>query len=139
MRPILAKRETKNDEASQRRAVLARDKNVCQFERRIEVPVDLRFGGGGFTWVPCGSKEASDTAHLIRRPHLSPKARFHPDLAIRACRRCHDAFDGYSEDVRAPYDMAVQAWNTAVELSKVPPPIRYDPRTDARYADRRHH
>ncbi len=115
-KPLMAKPSTISAEARQRRIVRSRDK-VCQFEKR----------GPSGLWFPCGKKSASDTAHLIRRPHLSPASRFHEDVAILACRDCHSKFDSYTGEVRAPIERARRAWNVACELSKVPPPARYNP------------
>jgi hypothetical protein len=83
-RPILARKDTKADEAKQRRLVTERDRNYCKFELLLKV-------GGKASWVMCG-RNATDTAHVIRR-HQCCKARFMPEVAIRACRECHNAFD----------------------------------------------
>ena len=64
-RPILARKDTKAEEAAQRRAVIARDGNVCQFERARAI--ESRIAGRPIpevTWVPCCSKAClpDDTA-----------------------------------------------------------------------------
>ena len=122
-RPILARKDTKADEAAQRRAVIARDKNICQFERARPV---VRTNAGQtriitVNWFPCGSKNATDTAHVYRRRECA-KAAFDPDVAIRACRDCHDAYDKGLGGVRVPAHIEERAWRAIVAGSKVLPP-----------------
>jgi 5-methylcytosine-specific restriction endonuclease McrA len=108
-RPILARRDTKSQEDQQRRKVLARDGHVCRFEY-------LSKG----VWAECGSKEATDTSHIYHRRNCG-KARFHEDVALRACRPCHTAYDSYQGAVRVPADREARAYQTICENSKVKP------------------
>jgi hypothetical protein len=114
-RPIVARKDTKADEASQRRACIARDGNVCQFEREYIGPLHRSY------WHPCGKKSATDTAHVYRRRECA-KAAFHVDVVIRACRDCHDAYDQAKGGVRVPAYVEERAWRAIVANSKVLPP-----------------
>lgn len=94
------------------RAVEKRDGWTCQFERRI-----------GRFWSLCVCYGA-DKAHIEPRANCG-KAVLHPDVVLRACRRCHDAFDGRDNpddlEVRVPPARARQAHKTILKNSKVRP------------------
>ncbi len=115
-RPLLVRKDTRADEDRQRRAVTARDGNVCQFEREYATP-----GVAGYFWRPCGRKGATDTAHVYRRRECG-KARFSPDVAIKACRDCHDAYDQSAVGVRVSAAVEARAWSAIAAVSKVLPP-----------------
>lgn len=121
MRPILLSERHQYRESQQRRAVRLRDnhdgKPCCRFE------VETKAG-----WRECGKRDATDTAHIIPR-RMCAKAWDAPEVALLACRSCHNNYDGSesSKSVRAPYARAKVAWDIVLANSKVPPPARYDP------------
>lgn len=119
-RPILARKDMKADYDLQRREVLERDGHVCRFETRRYSPAFKPFGATG-DWVGCGSKNATDTAHIYRRRECG-RASAHKDVALRACRDCHDAYDQSKGGVRVPPAREQRAWDRIVANSKVPPP-----------------
>jgi hypothetical protein len=108
-RPILARKDTKSAESAQRRAVIARDGKGCRFER-------LQNEG----WFEC-PRIGTDCAHIYRR-RLCGRAEFHVDVAIRACRECHNRYDKREGGVRVNPAREAQAYRTIVANSKVPPP-----------------
>lgn len=86
-RPLLGRKDTRSAEAAFVREVRERDGYTC----RMLVwrgAVTLVQGG----WVECGAY-ASDTAHIIKRNECG-KVKFDSIVGIRACRRCHDIYDG---------------------------------------------
>ena len=108
-RPMLARKDTRADEDRQRRAVRARDGNVCRFE--------VWTAGNG--WLPCGKKSASDTCHVYPRRECG-KAVFHDDVALLGCRDCHDAYDGrtFELQVRVPPAREEAAWAVIAASSR---------------------
>lgn len=109
-KPLISRKDTKALEDAQRRAVRARDKGVCCFEK---------FVGG--VWRKCGVKDAHDTAHCYRRRNCA-KAIWHVDVALLACRDCHTKYDNREGGVRVPPAFEERAYKTICENSKVKPP-----------------
>jgi hypothetical protein len=97
-RPLLARRDTRTEEAAFVRAVRMRDGFTCRMMIwRGTVALDQG------AWVECG-EYASDTAHIIKRNDCG-KVKFNPIVGIRACRRCHDIYDGRRPgEVYTPFD-----------------------------------
>lgn len=131
MRPVQVSAEHKKREAAQAFAVRKRDfkngKPCCRFER------DDR----GLGWTECGKVSATDTAHILPRRECA-KVWDAPEVALLACRSCHNNYDGSEStyNVRAPYAMAKAAWVLVVANSKVPPPARWDPDRNGLYEER---
>lgn len=127
MRPVLVSADHKAREQRQARLVRQRDckngKPVCRFERN---------DGNG--WRKCGKVSATDTAHIIPRRQCG-KVWDAPEVALLACRECHNNYDGSTSTyrVRAPYLMALDAWAIVVDNTKVPPPARWNPECNDDY------
>ena len=107
-RPLMPSWETKADEARFVRLVRERDGFVCRMERRR-----------GRSWQPC-LRHAQDTAHIICRRECGREA-FNPLVGIRACRRCHDAYDRHEPGVRVPPQRFAAAFRLVSAHSKVAP------------------
>lgn len=130
-RPLQKAADTKRREDRQRMKVRARDaKFGCRFERRL-------MSG---KWVPCGKKSATDTAHIIRRGQCG-KVWDDVRVAMLACRTCHNNYDDNVlegdpiYEVRAPYDLALDAWEFVLANTKSKPYERYNPDTNRDYKD----
>lgn len=118
MRPLLARSDTKRDDAKQRREAIARDGFACCFERW--------FKSEG--WLKCGNS-ATDTAHIYPRRECG-RASSSVIVVLRACRRCHDEFDGHGDGsifVRVPPDREAAAYKLISMSAKVPVPRRKPP------------
>ena len=101
-RPLLARADTSKEFARQRREAIGRDGHLCHFERWVKS--DRR-------WKACLSR-ATDTAHVYPRRECGSAAA-HVDVVLRACRKCHNAFDGHPDDdriVRVPPDREAKAF-----------------------------
>ena len=109
-RPLIAQFATKSAEARFVRLVRERDGFVCRMERRR-----------GRGWRPC-LRHAQDTAHIICRRECGREV-FHPLVGIRACRRCHDAYDLHRAGVRVPPARFAAAFRLVVARSKVSPRV----------------
>lgn len=101
-RPLIVKRETKNEESAWAGRVKRRDEHTCRFERN------------GATCF----RHGTDAAHIYRR-HQCGKAKFADQVGITACRECHNAFDAYSLLVRVPIERLRAAWDSINAVSKV--------------------
>ncbi len=129
MKPIQSTAEHKRREDAQRRAVHQRDyhngKPSCRFEIRTKAG-----------WTVCASTSAHDIAHILPRRECA-KAWDAPEVALLACRRCHDAYDGHGDGtiVRAPYHLAKIAWEHVLANSKVPPSARWNPSLNPDYQE----
>ena len=129
MKPVQSTAEHKRREDAQRRAVHQRDyhngKPCCRFE--------IRTAAG---WKECGSTSARDTSHILPRRECA-KVWDAPEVALLACRRCHNAYDGHGDGtvVRAPYPLAKIAWEHVLANSKVPPSARWNPSVNPDYQE----
>ena len=130
-RPIRKSNDAKRREEKQRLAVRARDaKFGCRFERRL-------MSG---KWVPCGKKDAHDTAHLLRRWQCG-EVWDDPRVAMLACRTCHNNYDDNVlegdpiYEVRPPYELQYEAFNFVKANTKTPPYARYNPDENGMYKD----
>jgi hypothetical protein len=131
VKPLQTREDTKRREDEQRRFVRARDaKFGCRFERRL-------MSG---KWVPCGKKDAQDTAHILRRQQCG-KVWDSPRVALLGCRTCHRNYDGNVTagdtmyEVRVPYDLAADAFDFVRENTKTSPYARYNPDENGLYKD----
>jgi len=105
-KPLIANRETKNEESAWSARIKKRDKGLCQFERADK------------GWKPC-HRSGTDSAHLYRRFQCG-RAKFDDAVAVAACRDCHVSFDRYEyEVVRAPIDRLRSAWDAINAVSRV--------------------
>lgn len=111
-------------EAAWSKAVKERDGYICRLERWNHL-----MG----IYVECGSHGSGvnplASAHIIGRPHLSPKTIFDVDLGITACATCHSWYDSDKSEtlVRVPPVREERAYNTALAGCKVAPPRRRPP------------
>lgn len=105
-KPLIVSKETKSDEAGWSRRIKARDKSLCQFERKV-----------GGSWRPC-LRSGSDGAHIYRRWKCG-KAKFDDAVGLTACRECHVLYDTYSAGVRVPIARHRAAYDVIKAASKV--------------------
>lgn len=125
-RPLLQRSDTTREFAAQRRGAIKRDGSLCHFERWVK---------SGQRWKMCLSR-ATDTAHIYPRRECGGAAA-HVNVVLRACRKCHNAFDGHPDDdrmVRAPLDREAKAFKLISMASKVPVPRRKPPARPERAA-----
>lgn len=110
---------------------------------RMEIYHERKHGQSA--WVECGSREATDAAHIIRRRHCGEYWDAQ-ELLILACRQCHDIYDGRVLNaapyrVRVPRHRAQAAWGFLTVFDdflckrrvKTDPPARYDPQRNSDY------
>jgi len=108
-RPLIPSKETKATEADWSRKIKARDKGLCQFERKV-----------GRSWRVC-LRSGTDCAHIYRRWQTGP-AIFDEAVGLWACRECHvqyDELDRAQVAIRVPIARARAAWDVIKKTNKV--------------------
>jgi hypothetical protein len=107
-RPLIANRETKNEESAWAARIKRRDGGKCQILRSDRY------------WTACLRGGQLDGAHIYRRAQCA-KAKFVDAVGISSCRDCHDVLDGrrWDYEVRVPLDRRRAAWDAIKLASKV--------------------
>ena len=87
-RPLLIRKDTKNDEKRWAYEVKQRDSWRCRIQRKM-------FG----KWVTC-MRPATDAAHVFKRADCGQLRFADRCLGVAGCRGCHDALHAHTTDAR---------------------------------------
>lgn len=120
-----AKGSTRYRNVKMRKLSIARDGDRCEFERLTAVGfvfTSYRMDTVQFGWAPCGEL-ATATAHIFPRRECGKFWDF-PTVVVRACDRCHVAYDSHMKGVRVPPARELDAYAFLSVVCKIPPKLR---------------